>query len=459
MKVIFENIGPVRNAELELRDLTIIAGPNNTGKTYLAYTLYGFLSLIRQPLFLRHSAKHLPFDLDKAVSEILDSGKLQFPVRDFEQKAKQAIRHIFRISGDKISDIFSSPEADFKEAEFYLHPDDFLPDRLESSLQFNIGRKRDCHLATSFENNLLSFSLSNCEASAPPEIMREALIIGFIRLCMPNLPKPFILSAERFGISLFYKELDFTKNRLVETLQKFRDKGNRNNIDPFFLLMDQASSRYAQPIKDNIDFTRDLELTQKKRSPLIDSKLSDNVREMLGGYFKHKSGDIRFISKARKHGKFDIPLHIASSSARGLSDLYFFLRHAAQEDQLLIIDEPESHLNAANQIEMARLLVRCVNSGLKVLITTHSDYMIKEFNNLIMLGRNFSGKTEFLRKYSNCYGENDYLRQDAVAAYISEKGSLTACEVDHLGLNMPNFDQTIDEINRIANELAMSVEG
>ena len=39
----FKNIGPVKQAELELGDLTVIAGRNNTGKTYLVYTLYGFL--------------------------------------------------------------------------------------------------------------------------------------------------------------------------------------------------------------------------------------------------------------------------------------------------------------------------------------------------------------------------------------------------------------------------------
>ena len=222
-------------------------------------------------------------------------------------------------------------------------------------------------------------------------------------------------------------------------------------------MMDQTSSRYAQPIKDNIDYTRDLEFVQKKRSPLINSKLFDNVKEMAGGHFKYREG-IRFISKARKHGKFDIPLHLASSSARGLSDLYFFLKHVARKDQLLIIDEPESHLDTANQIEMARLLVRCVNSGLKVLITTHSDYLIKEFNNLIMLNQDFSGKEKFLKKYSGWYGENDYLKQESVGADISEKGSLTACEVDRFGLNMPNFDRTIDQINMIANELALSVE-
>ena len=43
MKATFKNIGPIKKAELELDDLTIIAGQNNTGKTYLVYTLYGFL--------------------------------------------------------------------------------------------------------------------------------------------------------------------------------------------------------------------------------------------------------------------------------------------------------------------------------------------------------------------------------------------------------------------------------
>ena len=38
----FKNIGPIKDAELELGDLTIIAGRNNTGTTYLAHTLYGF---------------------------------------------------------------------------------------------------------------------------------------------------------------------------------------------------------------------------------------------------------------------------------------------------------------------------------------------------------------------------------------------------------------------------------
>ena len=43
MKFQFENLGLLDKAEIELADLTIICGENNTGKTYATYAIYGFL--------------------------------------------------------------------------------------------------------------------------------------------------------------------------------------------------------------------------------------------------------------------------------------------------------------------------------------------------------------------------------------------------------------------------------
>ena len=41
MKIKFKNLGNVREGEIELRPLTVFIGPNNTGKTYCAYNIYG----------------------------------------------------------------------------------------------------------------------------------------------------------------------------------------------------------------------------------------------------------------------------------------------------------------------------------------------------------------------------------------------------------------------------------
>ncbi|MFN7502818.1 MAG: AAA family ATPase, partial [Dolichospermum sp.] len=41
MKIKFSNLGSIQETELDLRPLTVIIGPNNSGKTYSAYSTYG----------------------------------------------------------------------------------------------------------------------------------------------------------------------------------------------------------------------------------------------------------------------------------------------------------------------------------------------------------------------------------------------------------------------------------
>ena len=279
----------------------------------------------------------------------------------------------------------------------------------------------------------------------------------YVRYLFPELEiEPVVFTSERFGISLFYRELDFTKNSLVDFLQKMNEQTKRNDSDPF-LIIDRMTSRYALPVKDNIDYTRSIPDLRGAKSELSEHKLATELRRLTNAYFKSSGDSISLTSTARGSGRFSIPLHLASSSARGLSDLYFFLQHVASPNHLLIIDEPESHLDTNNQILMARLLVRCVHAGLKVLITTHSDYLVKELNNLIMLSRDFDGKEELLKKLK--YDSEDALDPGRIRAYVAEKGRLTACDVDHYGMEMPNFDSAIDDINRVTNEISSRIFG
>ena len=265
---------------------------------------------------------------------------------------------------------------------------------------------------------------------------------------------PFLLSSERIGVSLFYRELDFTKNRLFDLVQTMRDEGERSQSE-LFVLMDMTTSRYALPIKDNIDYTRSIPDLRSQQSELSKHKLPAKLRRLTNAYYKSSSGSIALTSTARGSGRLSIPLHLASSSARGLSDLYFFLQHVASPNHLLIIDEPESHLDTNNQILMARLLVRCVHVGLKVLITTHSDYLVKELNNLVMLSHDFDAKEDLLKKLK--YDPEDALDPGRIRAYVAENGTLIACSVDKYGMEMPNFDSTIDDINRVTNEISSRI--
>ena len=186
------------------------------------------------------------------------------------------------------------------------------------------------------------------------------------------------------------------------------------------------------------------------------AKLYDDIKKIMEGYYRSDENEIRFVSTRRKNKRFDIPLHLASSSARGLSDLYFYLRYAAMKNELLIIDEPESHLDTKNQIMLARMLAHFIRNNIKVLITTHSDYVLKEVNNLIMLSNSFEGKKEFIKKHK--YGDNEFLYSRDLRCYVAEEGQLNPCKIDKFGVNMPIFDNTIDDINKVSNELATRLE-
>ena len=441
-KFVFKEIGPIKKAEMELGDITIIAGRNNTGKTYLVYTLYGFLKQWNRQMW------NISPEIKKIVEEMIEKGRFKRTVdrETLDQERKKIIRGLTRFfSKRNLADVFSSPHDAFEESSIEVELPGELP---KKDVQTDISLQTDGLFSIQYDGTNILITGKNIEQFYR---LPDLFSYHYYQFLFPELPfDSFILSAERFGISLFYKELDFTKNQLVDYLQKMSDNKNRDRF-PSYLFIDRTTSRYALPIKDNIDYTRNISNLKRQRSEIYDDKLFDQIKDMMEGYYSSSSDGIAFISKRKGHG-FNLPLHIASSSARGLSDLYFYLRHVAKENQLVIIDEPESHLDTANQIRLARLLARMAQANLKVLITTHSDYIVKEINNLIMLSRPFKEKKKVVKDLR--YKKDDFIEPDAIRAYVAEGDSLTKCEIDEFGIDMPVFDETIDRINRTSNELA-----
>lgn len=472
VKFRFKDIGPIKRAELELGDLTIIAGRNNTGKTYLVYTLYGFLKMWKEWPNLTPFVEKPTSIIHQLARKALEEGQAKRPMdrETFNRHRRIVIEDLTRaFSKMALANVFSSSQENFSGASIEIELSDLSPTETEPleatsrfgetlSLQYKNGDLVITRIKGDRQdpfNPKVRYTHTSYAAGSirgfTPEI-RHILTKLYMQLLFPELPfDPFLLSAERFGISLFYKELDFTKNQLVSLLQQWGDDKNKKSSFPFFLV-DKAASRYALPIKDNIDYTRSIPELKGRESEIHENRLFNDIKNLMNGYYKASGDDIEFKSTARKERSFSIPLYLASSSARGLSDLYFFLRHVAQKNHLLIIDEPESHLDTTNQILLARLLARLVRTGLRVLITTHSDYLVKEINNLVILSRPFEEKKRVAKDLG--YEEHDFLEPDSIRAYVTEGNRLTRCPVDKFGVEMPVFDKTIDEINRASNELA-----
>lgn len=79
----------------------------------------------------------------------------------------------------------------------------------------------------------------------------------------------------------------------------------------------------------------------------------------------------------------DLPLTNASSMASDIAPVVLYLRHLVEPGDLLIIEEPESSLHPAKQVAFLRALANLAGAGVRVLITTHSEWMLEELANVV----------------------------------------------------------------------------
>jgi energy-coupling factor transporter ATP-binding protein EcfA2 len=118
-----------------------------------------------------------------------------------------------------------------------------------------------------------------------------------------------------------------------------------------------------------------------------------------------------------------------------------------------MIDEPELNLHPDNQRRLARLLARLVRAGHRIIVSTHSDYLVREINNLILLGHKFPHKEELRRRFD--YEPEDALSAEVIRAYHFCDEAAKPMEISpDEGILADTFDRVIHELNESSYELA-----
>ena len=441
-----KNIGLIENSNISLNDITLICGQNNTGKTYITYSIYGFLAMWRELI---------DFNIPKSFFEELDeNGFISIDILSYKDDIKNILKDLSKTYTKNLSNVFSVDDDWFTNSEFEINIDDFqihLEDGLDSTL--SSSKKDILQIKKSKENQFLEISILDVKNNKkiPHFILEKGINSALGEIYFNKYFKnPFIITSERTGISLFYKELDINKNVIIENMIKSKGK----NIDPFKIFEDTVS-RYAIPVKHNIDYTRDLgENIGKKKSFLYgDREISKYFTKILQGSYKIVNKEVYFVTKKNKK---QIPMYFSSSATKSLMELYFYVRHSAKHGDLLIIDEPELTLHPDNHIIITRLLAHLANKGIYIFITTHSDYIIKEYNNLIRLNHNITGKDKIMKKYD--YKSHDILDYKKISAYINNYGDLQKVELTDMGMEIETFDNTLNRLSNAMDDIFFNIE-
>ena len=454
MKFTFKNFGNIDSGEVELADLTLICGLNNVGKTYISYAIYGFI---------KHFFSLVNTDPNKEWVNTLSKHKeLKISMPDFLKYFYSELEKSGFEFTKTIDRIFSSPDGFFDRSKI-----DLLTGELNPNLKFSISYRYYytdeiiIHIKKKENDKYIQIFLETLDNNAKihPKMFIYVIMKNISEKLFPDTVfyKPFIMTSERTSISIFYKEIDYNRSSALGNFT-LDNKSSNLSGDPY------AYSRYAEPIRDNINTIRDYENINKHKSFLSKDKekyhaIFDLLQEIMGGSFENKSNQVLYQPKKEKgRDEVLIPIYLSSSSIKSLFLMDLYINCLAQENGLLVIDEPELNLHPDNQRKMAGLLARLVNAGVKVLITTHSDYLIREINNRIMLSNDINNKEKIME--DNGLLNEDILNPKQVAAYtLDTKHKVNNVKVDKFGMNMEIFDDIIAQVNDIGDDIYYNIKG
>ena len=195
-----------------------------------------------------------------------------------------------------------------------------------------------------------------------------------------------------------------------------------------------------------------------------DSRLfHDTIQRLTGGELTVRDGQL-FLSMAA--GQSVIPISAAASSVKELAPLLRLLQTAEYlDDYSILFEEPEAHVHPKNQDVLADLIASLHRRGMQFQITTHSDYLLSRFNQLIRFGKMWqANKSRFeLFCKDNHIASDLYLLPDEVAAYYfceSADGYVSIKSQDTSnGIPFTTFHDIVTRQERVDNQIESMMEG
>lgn len=412
MKVSFENLGVVKKADIDLsKRLLVFCGPNGTGKTYVSYAIYGYLE---QNLTGYDFFDTAMMPQKKEIINDIDYDKLYSFGKVYERFFVQNIGGLFGLNNNTLFSQFRI-ETDLSREE--------LEERIKTkSFHFDCTSNPVSYEKEENSNQIKLVLKNTTEAIS--SLGFQNIILGKY-LCFQSIVSSYILPVERSSVYTFANEL--ARNRFTE----------------------EKNYRYPRPIQDALATAIDLNYIKTRESKY--KWLAKEIEQQIlhGSVDVSSEGEMQF--KPENSDK-TLSVHLSASFIKNLSGLLIYLKHQAKDNELLIIDEPELGLHPDNQILLARIFARLINNGIRLLINTHSDYIIRELNNLIMLSANNKPIKDNFKKWG--YREDEKINPQDTGAYLFDfdkenPGWVVAkpLEVDEKGFEVETIDTAINGLN------------
>ena len=440
-KLKIENFAKIKRAEIEIAPFLVFIGENNSGKSYIMTLLWGVYVLGRNIFSKETPNADIYRECLQIIEEVIGN-KQEELILNSNKMLKFIKFYNYVLDKNKnrlLKDIFATDYVSIKKLEI-----------------INYSRLEDLRVKFVYDNEAQKVSSAKNYIKFPIDknISKQDKykIIQYIcwKLLMQDLnsalfpyaynskkieTEPLFLPASRTGFMLTYKLL---ASNLINVL------GYENNIDVNFtlpiikflqaLIMQKESKKYP---KDIIEFLE---------------------KEILGGEIISKEKIIKEYSYKPKNIQNDISLHITSSLVTELAPLVILLKSNLKYKSIFI-EELEAHLHPKIQKIITRVIIKLLNKGYPIVITTHSDTIFQHINNMIKL-YNAKNQQELLDRLA--YSKDEVLDPKKIKVYefkiINNKTEVNPLKLTKEGFEVPSFNKALIDLAQESVILSEAVD-
>ncbi|MEM4309944.1 MAG: AAA family ATPase [Candidatus Nitrosocaldus sp.] len=399
-----KNFGPIKEANIELGDLTIITGAQNSGKSYLATLIYALIesnSVFLVGNLLEKIEKILGFLFETEVvnlfSNINNVNEMIKKIEDNERMIvdlfnrskysedidKALIDRLARLLGLDARDVIrqgstnmiinADYDKDYRQeyqikkgkkdviSRLYINNTNII--KYIISVAHDIARKKDI--------NIIKYIISVAyDIARKKDIKSELRIVVdslfYFMLSDVKLPSVIYIPVERIFI---LTGLTHIINITLQYLQTLKP-----DLVPKSTLLS-----YLQAL--NLSLLRERIKNETHKTGSISYPIP-SLGDLVIEYYEDSSIRISFYDKKRD---VKIPLQASATGIAQLAGMIIPIERLSSD--FIVIEEPEVNLHADMHIVVADYLADKVAEGKKIVITTHSEYLLARLAQLYAKGK------------------------------------------------------------------------
>ena len=413
-RIVINKLGPIKYCDLQINDFMVFTGPQAAGKSTIAKSIF-FFNNIKNLMLMQFNKRFLGENITLNLSF---ENRL---IREIRSNFLQTFGTTWCMDNDM-------------SMEYYYTDTVYIKISLKNNpVSLNYIWIDFSEKLSAFLNSFDAVQLDLLTHARDNEAIKKS-----IEALFGNSEEIIYIPAGRSMMTLFSSQLMFMYSVMSDDQKRSLDYCTQNYLERIMQLKPSFSNSVQTLIKNKIELT-DIKIDKENLQ-----QCADLMRQILQGEYRNIDGEERLQVAQKRYVKINFASSGQQEAVWILNVVFYYLLN--NKKAFFIIEEPESHLFPNAQKLIAEFISLAKNGGNKVLLTTHSPYILGTINNMLYANR--ISKEVGRKKLAQIIHPLKWIDFQKMSAYYVDAGSIQSCmDTEFEEIDNDVIDGASDEIN------------